>query len=141
MFEIVRSVGLWIKNPQNENYNIHHHICTKLVPMVDEITIDDFGKIELKTAKVIECEKVEKSRRLLRIVVDTGDERRQIISSISDYYDPDELIGKTLIVVANLKKAKIMGLESEGMLLAAERDDFLTLVTTDRESPAGMRIS
>lgn len=109
--------------------------------MVDEITIDDFGKIELKTAKVVECEKVEKSRSLLRIVVDTGDEKKQIVSSISDHYRPEELLGKTLIVVTNLKKAKFMGLDSEGMLLAAEKGEFLSLVTTDRESPPGMRIS
>ena len=109
--------------------------------MPDEITIDDFGKIELKTAKVIECEKVEKSRNLLRIVVDTGDEKRQIISSIADHYRPEALVGKTLIVVANLKKAKFMGLESEGMLLAAEKGDFLSLATMDRDSPPGMRIS
>lgn len=109
--------------------------------MPDEITIDDFSKIELKTAKVIECEKVEKSRSLLRIVVDTGDDRRQIVSSISEFYKPEELIGKTLVIIANLKKAKFMGLESEGMLLAAEKGDFLSLVTLDRESPPGMRIS
>ncbi len=109
--------------------------------MPEEISIDDFGKIELKTAKVIECEKVEKSRNLLRIVVDTGDGERQIISSISDYYKPEELLGKTLVIVANLKKAKFMGLESEGMLLAAEKGDFLSLVTLDRDSPPGMRIS
>lgn len=109
--------------------------------MPDEISIEDFGKLELKTAKVVECEKVEKSRNLLKIIVDTGGERRQIISSISDFYMPEELLGKTLIVLTNLKKAKFMGLESEGMLLAAEKDDFLTLVTTDKDSPSGMRIS
>lgn len=109
--------------------------------MTDEITIDDFKKIELRTAKVVECNKVERSRSLLKIVVDVGGERKQIVSSISDYYDPEELIGKTIIIVNNLKKAKFMGLESEGMLLAVEKDDFLSLVTTDRTTVPGLRVS
>lgn len=109
--------------------------------MSEEISIEDFRKIDLRTARVIECEKVPKSRSLLRIVVDLGDEKRQIVSSISEFYEPDELIGKTIIVVTNLKKAKFMGLESQGMLLAVEKDDFLSLLTTDRESIPGLRVS
>lgn len=109
--------------------------------MEEEITIDDFRKIELRTGRVTHCEKVEKSRNLLRIMVQVGEEERQIISSISQYYEPDELIGKTLVVVTNLKKAKFMGLESEGMLLAVEKGEFLSLVTTDRESESGLRVS
>lgn len=116
-------------------------ICTNQVQMSEEISVDDFRQIELKTAKVTQCEKVEKSRNLLRIAVRIGEEERQIISSISDYYKPDELLGKTLVVVTNLKKVKFMGLESEGMLLAVEKDDFLSLVTTDRESDSGLRVS
>jgi methionine--tRNA ligase beta chain len=108
---------------------------------MDEISIDDFHRIELRTAKVVECQKVEKSRHLLKISVMSGEDRRQIVSSISDYYSPEEMLGKTIIVVWNLKKAKIMGLESQGMLLAVENDDFLSLLTTDRESPSGLRVS
>ncbi len=116
-------------------------MCRHWVAMAEEITIDEFRSVELKTAKVVECEKVEKSRSLLRIVVDLGEEKRQIVSSISDYYAPEEMLGKTLIVVTNLKKAKIMGLESEGMLLAAEKGEFLSLATMDRDAPSGLRIS
>ncbi|MEM0157659.1 MAG: methionine--tRNA ligase subunit beta [Thermoplasmataceae archaeon] len=109
--------------------------------MSDEISIDDFRKIEFRTGKVVECEKVPRSRSLLRIIVDLGEERRQIISSISEFYSPEDLLGKTIVVVTNLKKATFMGLESQGMLLAVERDNFLSLITTDRESPPGLRVS
>ncbi len=95
----------------------------------------------MRTAKVIECEKVEKSRNLLRIIVQIGDDRKQVISSISDHYDPNEMIGKTIIVLNNLKKAKFMGLDSEAMLLSAESGDVLSLLTTDKEMPSGIRIS
>ena len=106
-----------------------------------QISIDYFRKIDIRTAKVIECEKIAKSRHLLRIVVQAGDEKRQIISSISDFYSPEEMPGKTILVVWNLEKASIMGYESQGMLLAVEDGDFLSLLTTDRESPSGLRVS
>ena len=105
------------------------------------IDIGDFRKISIRTGRVLECEKVEKSRSLLRIIVDLGDEKRQIISSIYPSYKPDEMIGETLIVLANLKKAKFMGLESEGMLLAVDDQDVLSLLTTDRPSSPGLKVS
>ncbi len=108
--------------------------------MAEEITIDEFRKIDLRTAKVIHCERVEKSRNLLKIVVKMGSEEKQIVSGISNFYEPEELIGKTLIVVANLKKARLMGLESQGMVLTAEDGDFLSVATTDRDSPSGLRL-
>lgn len=126
----------------HENYNISGSMANELVQMAEEINVDDFGKVVLRTAKVVECEKVEKSRNLLKIIVEVGERKKQIISSISNYYTPEEMVGKTLIIIDNLKKAKFMGLESEGMLLAGETDDgFLSLVTMDRESPSGLRVS
>jgi len=107
---------------------------------MDEITIDDFHKIDLRVGKVIECEKVEKSRNLLKIIVDTGDEKKQIISSISNYYEPEDMIGKQLIIVNNLKPAKFMGLESNGMLLAVEDDKGVSLLMPDREMEAGSKV-
>lgn len=109
--------------------------------MSEEVTIDDVRKLDLRAVKVTHCEKVEKSRNLLRILVDVEGEEKQIISSISDFYEPSELVGKTIVIVNNLKKAKFMGQESQGMLLAVEKDDFLSLLTTDRESPSGIRVS
>ncbi len=109
--------------------------------MVEEISIDDVHKLDLRAVKVTSCEKIEKSRNLLKILVDVEGEEKQIISSISQFYDPSELVGKTIVIVNNLKKAKFMGLESQGMLLAVEKDEFLSLLTTDRESPSGIKVS
>lgn len=109
--------------------------------MEEEISIEEVHKLDLRAVRVTACEKVEKSRNLLKILVDVGGVEKQIISSISQFYDPSELVGKTIVIVNNLKKASFMGLESQGMLLAVERDDFLSLLTTDRESPSGIRVS
>ena len=87
------------------------------------ISIDDFAKIKLRTAKIIEAEKVKKSKKLLKLIVDLGDKQRQILAGVSDYYKPEDLVGKTIVVVANLKPAKLMGLESQGMMLAASNDE------------------
>ena len=85
---------------------------------VPEICIDDFAKTELKTAQILSCEFVEGSNKLLKITADTGDRVRQIVSGIAEFYKPEDIIGKKVIVVTNLKKAVIHGIESEGMLLA-----------------------
>ncbi|MEM0158475.1 MAG: methionine--tRNA ligase subunit beta [Thermoplasmataceae archaeon] len=109
--------------------------------MDEEVTIDDFRRLKIVTAKVVQCEKIQKSKRLLRIIVEIGSEKRQIISSIADHYEPESLVGKTIIVLKNLKKSSFMGYESEGMLLAVENGDFLSLLTTDRETPPGLMVS
>ncbi len=89
-----------------------------------KIDIDDFAKVKLKTAKVLECEKVEKSKKLLKIKVDDGTgKKRQIVSGIAKWYTPEDLIGKTVVIVDNLKSAKLCGEISEGMLLAADTAD------------------
>ncbi len=106
----------------------------------EEISIDEFHRMELATAKVVECEKVQKSRNLLKIIVDVDGVRKQVISSISDYYNPEDMIGKTIIIINNLKRARFMGLDSEAMLLSAENDQTLSLLTTDKEMPSGIRI-
>lgn len=109
--------------------------------MGEEISIEDVQKLDLRAVKVTSCEKVDRSRNLLKIIVDVEGQEKQIISSISQFYQPSELVGKTIIIVNNLKKAKFMGLESQGMLLAVEKDEFLSLLTTDRDSPSGIRVS
>ena len=88
-----------------------------------EISFDDFMAIELRAAKVLECEKVEKSEKLLKLKVDLGYEQRQIVSGIAKFYKPEDLIGKKVCIVANLKPAKLMGIESHGMLLASGEKD------------------
>jgi methionyl-tRNA synthetase len=105
------------------------------------ISFDDFQKIKLKTAKVIECVKVEKSKKLIKLKIKVGDKEKQIVAGISEYYKPEDMIGKTIIVVDNLKSTKLMGIESQGMLLAAKIDEKLTIVTTEGEIPDGADVS
>ncbi len=100
-------------------------------------TFDDFMKIDLVCAEVLECEKVEKSEKLLRFRLDLGTEERQVLSGIAKYYEPAELIGKKIIVVKNLLPRKMMGLESHGMILSTEADGVVRLITLDPETPAG----
>ncbi|WP_333655819.1 methionine--tRNA ligase [Dissulfurispira sp.] len=114
---------------------------TKMTEGVKElIAIDDFAKVELKVGKVISAEEVEKSEKLLKLKVDIGEER-QIVAGIAKSYTPDDLIGKKIVVVANLKPAKLMGIESHGMLLAAtDEEGRLSVLTLDREVKQGARV-
>ena len=106
-----------------------------------EIGIEDFGKVELRVAKIISCEKVPKAKKLYKIQLDDGMGGRQIVSGIAQYYTPEELIGKKIIVVANLKPAKLCGVESNGMLLAGNREDGSACVTfIDDSVPVGTRL-
>ena len=96
-----------------------------------EIAFDDFEKVELRVAKVLACEKVKKSKKLLKFTLDDGEGERIILSGIAEYYDPDELVGKNIAYVANLAPRKMMGIESRGMILSAESGDGLKVVTID----------
>ena len=106
-------------------------------PTSPEITIDDFMKVKLRTAKVISAEKVKKSKKLLKLIVDLGDEQRQVLAGISQHYEPEELVGKMVVVVANLKAAKLMGMESQGMILAANADDGKLAVVSPLSDDVG----
>ena len=88
-------------------------------PADDRIGIEDFQKVRLRTAKILVAERVPKSNKLMRLEVDLGDERRQIVAGIAAQYEPEALVGRNVVVVANLKPAKLMGVESNGMVLAA----------------------
>jgi len=102
------------------------------------ITIDDFKKIDLRLAKVVSAERIEKSEKLLRLRVRIGDDERQIIAGIARHYEPDQLVGRLIVVVANLQPAKLMGEESQGMLLAAnDSDGRLSVVTIEHELSTG----
>ncbi len=96
------------------------------------ITRADFEKVVLRIGKVIHAERVQGSRKLLRLVVDVGDERRQIITGLAEFYKPEDLINKYVIVVANLESRKIFGYESQGMILASCDEKNPTIVTIDK---------
>jgi methionyl-tRNA synthetase len=105
-----------------------------------QITIDEFMKIQLKTGKVLTAERVPKSEKLLKLQVSLGSEHRQIVAGIGKKYDPEALVGKTIIVVANLKPAKLMGIESQGMVLAAGDGDVRGLATILEEVDPGTKV-
>lgn len=104
------------------------------------IGIDEFMKVQLKVGKVLEAERVPKSSKLLKLQVDIGTEHRQIVAGIGNKYEPENLIGKTIVVVANLKPAKLMGIESQGMVLAAGESDKLGLLSISEDLPPGTKI-
>ncbi|HCV1415919.1 TPA: methionine--tRNA ligase [Staphylococcus aureus] len=107
------------------------------IPSKPQIDIKDFDKVEIKAATIIDAEHVKKSDKLLKIQVDLDSEQRQIVSGIAKFYTPDDIIGKKVVVVTNLKPAKLMGQKSEGMILSAEKDGVLTLVSLPSAIPNG----
>jgi methionyl-tRNA synthetase len=109
--------------------------------VVELIDIEDFSKVALKTAKIISAEPVVESNKLLKVQLEVGNEKRQIVAGIADFYKPEELIGKLVVLVSNLKEAEIRGVRSNGMLLAAKKKKKLALVTIDAEDfPTGASV-
>ncbi len=105
------------------------------------ITIDDFKKLDLRVAKITEAERIEGTDKLLRLKVTLGVEERQLVAGIAQHYSPEELVGKQLIVVANLEPAVIRGVESNGMLLAAISGGKIILATMDAETEPGSKLT
>lgn len=108
---------------------------------MEMINFEDFVKIDLRIGKIIEAEKVEGSSKIIKTIVDLGEEKRQILAGIGKFYTPEELINKIVIVVANLSPKKIMGMDSEGMILAVKDDNNLSLLGVDKEIKIGSKIS
>jgi methionyl-tRNA synthetase len=106
----------------------------------EPIGIEDFAKVELVVGKVMGAERVEKSNKLIRLKVDIGEER-QIVAGIGKSYGPEDLIGKKVVIVVNLRPAKLMGIESQGMLLAAtDEDGTCSFLTPDRDVKQGSQV-
>ena len=118
-----------------------HERFKKGVLELNQIDISEFKKVELVVAQVLEAEKIEGSEKLLKLQIDIGDEQRQLVAGIAKYYKPDELIGKKIIIVKNLKPAKLMGELSQGMLLAASNGEDLSLLTVDKDITPGASVS
>ena len=104
------------------------------------ITIDEFGKLDFRVAEVIAAETVPKSKKLLKLTVSLGDSQRTVVAGIAEHYAPGDLVGKKVVIVANLEAAKLMGIESQGMVLAGSAGDRLAVVTPDRDLPPGARV-
>jgi methionyl-tRNA synthetase len=107
----------------------------------DRISIDDFMKVDLRVAKVLTAEKVPNSRKLVKMTIDVGTEQRTLVAGIAEAYEPEQLVGRTIVMVFNLKPAKLMGIESNGMVLAASPDGGKpTLIGFDQDVPPGTRV-
>ncbi|UQD50660.1 methionine--tRNA ligase [Bacillus methanolicus] len=109
-------------------------------PETEEIAIDDFMKIDLRVAEVIHAEPVKKADKLLKLQLDLGYEKRQVVSGIAQYYKPEDLVGRKVICVTNLKPVKLRGELSEGMILAGSKDGTLSLATVDQSLPNGAKV-
>jgi methionyl-tRNA synthetase len=116
-------------------------------PQVDQkaaeqelIGIEDFAKVQLRVGRIIAAERVEKSEKLVKLKVDIGTETRQVVAGIGKHYSPEQLLDRSVVIVANLKPAKLMGIDSQGMLLAASSGDVLSILTPEREIAPGAKV-
>jgi methionyl-tRNA synthetase len=125
-------------------------IDTKITPPPGElkiematprIKIDEFGKVELRVAEVIAAEPLPKSKKLLKLTVSLGQEQRTVVAGIAEHYAPADIVGKKVVIVANLEAAKLMGVESNGMVLAASTGGKLAVLTLDRDLPPGAKVT
>lgn len=107
---------------------------------MEQLSFDDFKKMELRVGTITAAERVPGADKLLQLAVDLGSEQRQVVAGIAQWYSPDELVGKQIVVVANLAPATIRGVESRGMLLAADLNGTAILLQPDKEVPAGSGI-
>jgi methionyl-tRNA synthetase len=107
---------------------------------VAEISIDDFMKIDLRVAEVLHAEPIKKTNKLLKLQLDLGYEKRQVVSGIAEYYKPEELVGRKVICITNLKPVKLRGELSQGMILAGSKDGSLSLATVDQTLPNGAKV-
>jgi len=124
-----------VKKENKPEVKLHDH---SEKPQID---IEDFAKVQLKVATVIACEKVEKSKKLLKLTVKLGDEQRTVVSGIANTYSPEYLVGKKLVMVANLKPVKLCGIESQGMIICAENDNGeISFVSPERDIEDGSQI-
>lgn len=129
-----------IRKAQKEEYERENAIEEKEQP-VPEITIDDFAKVQLQVGEIIACERVKKSDKLLHETIRVGNEERSVVSGIAKYYTPEEMIGKKVVLVTNLKPVKLCGVLSEGMVLCAEDEHgALSLLTPEKVMPSGAKI-
>jgi methionyl-tRNA synthetase len=123
--EITRQINKLLATKKTNEEN-----SSKTTPGKEPVTFDDFTKIDIRTATILEAEKVPKTTKLLKLRIDTGIDIRTIVSGIAEYYEPESIVGKQISIVANLEPRKIKGIESKGMILMAEdKNGKLVMVT------------
>jgi methionyl-tRNA synthetase len=126
-------------NNEKTHTKAEQEMENKLSPeLKPEITIDDFGRVDLRVATIIKAEAIPRAKKLIQLEVDLGEPQyRTLVAGIAGSYEPDTLVGKQVVVVANLKPAKLMGIRSQGMVLAASNDDGTIVLTLDKPMPPG----
>jgi tRNA-binding protein len=107
---------------------------------VPNITYDDFAKLDLRIAKIVSTEKIPGKSRIIKGIIDLGEEKREVVIGGAEYYQPEELVGKTVVVIANLEPRKIAGFESNAMLLAADVNDKPFWLSVSEDVPLGTKI-
>ena len=129
---------------EDDVIEVHKNNTSKVVeePVeeVEPIAFEDFLKVKLKVAEIISAEKIKKSDKLLKLQVMVGKEKRQIVAGIAKSYEPEDLLNKKVVIVANLKPAKLMGVESQGMILAADKGEDIQLILVDESVPSGSNV-
>lgn len=151
--ETTKGTSLFPKNPPKGNITGQSTVSAAITktppshqkapqqnPPAEQIGIEDFMKVQLKVAKILQAERIPKSDKLLKLQVDLGTEQRQIVAGIGKKYAPEELPGRTIVVVANLKPAKLMGVESQGMILAAGDKEVVSLLFLPEDTPTGTKV-
>ena len=117
-----------------ETKKINEDNNAKVNPQKPNISFDDFTKLDIRTGTIIEAEKVPKTKKLLKLIIDTGIDKRTVVSGIAEYYKPEEIKGKQVSILVNLEPRKIKGIESQGMILMAENNDgTLAFVQPDKK--------
>ncbi|KUP04231.1 methionyl-tRNA synthetase [Bacillus coahuilensis m2-6] len=130
----------YIKEKMSGSASVEETKEAPAIPEVEEITIDDFMKIDLRVAEVIEAEPIKKANKLLKLQLDLGYEKRQVVSGIAEFYKPEEVVGKKVICVTNLKPVKLRGELSQGMILAGKEDGALSLASIAETLPNGTQV-
>jgi len=125
------------REPVNAQTRKRERGLTMSEEILSQITIEDFAKIQMRVGQIVEAQKIEGSRRLIKLRVDIGTEVRQVVAGIAEAYEPANLLNRKVVIVANLKPAKLMGVESNGMIVAASIDGKPVLATFTEEVPNG----
>ena len=117
-----------------------HVSALEFEPIKEEISMDEFTKLDLRVAKILSAEKVEKTDKLMKLEVEVSGEVRTVVSGIAKHYAPEDLVNQHVVLVANLKPTKLRGIMSQGMILAASQGEVLEVLTVNKDLPGGARV-
>ena len=111
-----------------------------MVKKVSEVTFKDFQKLDIRIGKILDCKKIPGAKKLLKVSLDIGKETRETVAGMAEFFSPEELLGKTVVFLVNLEPKKLMGVESQGMILAADLGGKPFLLTVENDVPSGTKI-